>query len=397
MKKVYFPEEHHIPLNKISKEALLVISKLQVAGHTAYLVGGSVRDLILGTEPQDFDVSTSASPEEIRSLFKNCYLVGKRFRLAHVRFQNVIIEVSTFRSGDIECEDLIVRDNEYGSEEEDVLRRDFTINGLFYDPTQQLLIDYVNGFEDLKKSLLVAIGNPHHRFRQDPVRMIRLIKFYARLGFSIEEETHLALLHHRKEILKSAPARVLEEILRMLESGFAYPFFSHMAEFGFLTHLLPALSAYCEIAKKNELYLFLKKIDAIHKSTGSFDRHVLLTLLVFPIFERHIHLLFQKQSREISLSTIYEEALFILKEVFSPFIKLTKKMFAITAYILASQFKLLPLQGKTKRLRLPKNREFLLAIDFLYLRSCIDPTLIEQMPHWEEVMLLRNTISNLHE
>ena len=180
--KIYSIDEHRLPHEKIDDQAYYVIMKLRNNGHKAYLVGGGVRDLLINVRPKDFDISTSATPEEVKKCFRNCILIGRRFRLAHVRFGKKIIEVATFRAGETENIDLIVRDNIWGTEEEDVLRRDFTINGLFYDPENHTIIDYVNGYEDIEKKIIRTIGNPSVRFKQDPVRMIRLLKFYARFG-----------------------------------------------------------------------------------------------------------------------------------------------------------------------------------------------------------------------
>ena len=244
--KIYDVGEHQIAPDKIDQHAFYVIQKLRQAGHKAYLVGGGVRDLLLKTRPKDFDISTSAKPEEIRSLFRNAILIGRRFRLAHIRFGKKVIEVATFRAGATEEAGLIVRDNEWGSEEQDVLRRDFTINGLFYDPENQTVIDYVDGYSDLAKRTLRAIGQPDVRFMQDPVRMIRLIKFCARFDFEIHRPTFEALLNCKGEILKSSSARIFEELLRMLESGAAKPFFHLLNEYGILKPLSPNLSRFLE-------------------------------------------------------------------------------------------------------------------------------------------------------
>ena len=158
--KFYPFDTHKLPLEKIDPDALYVMEKLRLNGYIAYLVGGGVRDLLLGHKPKDFDISTSAEPEQIRHLFRNCILIGRRFRLAHIRFGKKIIEVSTFRSGDNETDALILRDNKWGSPEEDVLRRDFTINGLFYDSATQEVIDYVDGYADVQKQLLRTVGQP---------------------------------------------------------------------------------------------------------------------------------------------------------------------------------------------------------------------------------------------
>lgn len=222
--KVYTAEEHGIDPKNIDPNVFYIIEKLKKNGYSAYLVGGSVRDLLLKVKPKDFDISTSAEPQIIKQLFKNCILIGRRFRLAHIRFDKKIYEVSTFRKGDISAE-LILRDNEWGNEEEDVLRRDFTINGLFYDPENQVIKDYVGGVDDAKHGLLRTIGPAKVRFIQDPVRMIRLLKFQARFNFKIEDETVQALDLCKKEIIKSSQARILEELFRMLQSGSSMPFF----------------------------------------------------------------------------------------------------------------------------------------------------------------------------
>jgi len=186
-----------------------------------------VRDLLLSRTPKDFDVSTSATPNEIKQLFRNCRIIGRRFRLAHIFFGQKTIETSTFRANprhdddDDDAELLIRRDNVFGTATEDAQRRDFTINGLFYDVSAQRVIDHVGGLEDLDARVIRTIGVPEIRFREDPVRMLRAVKFAARLDFTIEPETYDALVRHRREILKCAPPRVLEELYRMLRGGAA--------------------------------------------------------------------------------------------------------------------------------------------------------------------------------
>lgn len=254
-RKTYPVDEHLLPLDKVDSDALYVMEKLRHAGHTAYLVGGSVRDLLLQKKPKDFDISTSAKPEEIKQLFRNCILIGRRFRLAHIRFGRKILEVSTFRSGDNESDTLILRDNVWGTPEEDVLRRDFTINGLFYDPASQTIIDYVGGYPDIQRKYLRTIGQAFLRFKQDPVRMLRLLKFQARFGLEIDPDALVALLECRGEIMKSSQARVLEELLRMLESGSSESFFKLMTEYGMLELMLPVLAQFLGTEERGCLYL----------------------------------------------------------------------------------------------------------------------------------------------
>ena len=174
--KIYFVKDHGIDSSLIDLDALYVLERLRQAGFTAYLVGGSVRDLLIRKIPKDFDISTSARPEQIKAIFqRQCILIGRRFRLAHIRFGHKIIEVATFRTGENDS-DLIIHDNVWGTPEQDVLRRDFTINGLFYDSSNHSVIDFVGGWEDIRKHMLRIIGEPEIRFKQDPVRLLRLLK-----------------------------------------------------------------------------------------------------------------------------------------------------------------------------------------------------------------------------
>ena len=214
----------------IDPDAEKVVRRLSRHGHRAYLVGGCVRDLLLGRTPKDFDVATSATPKEIKQLFRNCRIIGRRFRLAHIFFGGKIIETSTFRANPRQAEDgtvysgaelLIRRDNVFGTATEDARRRDFRINGLFYDVEAEDVIDHVEGLSDLEARVISTIGDPNIRFQEDPVRMMRAIKFAARLGFSIEPASYEAITRHRDTIRACAAPRVLEELYRLLRGGAA--------------------------------------------------------------------------------------------------------------------------------------------------------------------------------
>lgn len=230
----------------IDPDADRVVRKLARHGYKAYLVGGCVRDLLVGRAPKDFDVATSATPNEIRATFRNCRIIGRRFRLAHVFFGSKIIETSTFRANPRDEDDrqdlLIRRDNVFGNETEDALRRDFTINGLFYDVEKEQVIDHVGGLRDLEARLVRTIGDPDIRFQEDPVRMLRALKFAARLDFSLEPATYRSLLRWRGEISKCAPPRVLEEIYRLLRGGAARRSFELLVETGTLAVMSPHLA-----------------------------------------------------------------------------------------------------------------------------------------------------------
>ncbi|MCB1082171.1 MAG: polynucleotide adenylyltransferase PcnB [Chlamydiia bacterium] len=372
----------------IDSKALYVLEKLTASGHTAYLVGGGVRDLLLKKKPKDFDISTSAKPEEIKRLFPSCILIGKRFRLAHVRFGRKVIEVSTFRAGDIENEELITEDNIWGTPEEDVLRRDFTINGLFYDSNKEEVIDYVGGYPDIEKKILRAIGQPYQRFKQDPVRMIRCLKFQARFGLEVEEEARQALIDCKGEITKSAHARVLEEILRMLESGAAKNFFQLMTDHGLMQQILPALAEHLETPEGNEIYAFLQEADGTLQEPDQkeLERPVLLACLTFPLMERHLHTQFIAREKIPHIGDIYREAGFLFDTVFHTFFKIPRRLKIRTLGILISQYRITPFQKKKNaKIRIPRAPEFHLALEFFNLRARLEPGLQVIHEEWHQV------------
>lgn len=388
--KIYHFKEHKLPHDQIDRDALYVMDKLRAAGYTAYLVGGSVRDLLLGKTPKDFDISTSAEPEEIKRLFRNCILIGRRFRLAHVRFGKKVIEVATFRSGDLESTDLVVRDNKWGSPEEDVMRRDFTINGLFYEPSTQTIIDYVGGYPDAQKKYLRTIGIPFVRFKQDPVRMIRLLKFQARFGLEIDPEARIALLECRHEILKSSPARVLEELLRMLELGSSCEFFELMTEHGLLQLMMPALAEFLEKEDGEDIYDFLEEVDiTFHEPPlPILERPVLVSCLLWPIFERRIIARYKDRGRHPHLGEILDAANDLIDEVFSTFFLISRRLKVGIASVLTTQFRLTPLEKKRgKQLRVPNDPDFPLALKFLEVRSTLEPGLQKVLQEWKEAAI----------
>lgn len=238
--------EHPISRQQIDPDTLKVLYRLQRHGYKAYLVGGSVRDLLLGRQPKDFDIGTDATPNQIRKLFRNCFLVGRRFRLAHIRFAgNKIIEVATFRRHPRESElpenpadHFHFVQNVFGTPAEDAARRDFTINALFYDIGNFSVIDYLGGLQDLKNKLLKAIGDPQVRFVEDPVRMLRAVEFAARLNFTIDPPVYTAIADHKELLATAAPARVREEIMALFRYKIAAPVLKHCRELGMLPHLL---------------------------------------------------------------------------------------------------------------------------------------------------------------
>lgn len=263
--------DHTISRKQISPSALKVLYGLKDAGYTAYLAGGGVRDLLIGRNPKDFDVATSATPEEVRKVFRNCRLIGRRFRLAHVYFHNEIIEVSTFRALSPEpegCDEnchcvadngLVLRDNVFGSPEEDALRRDFTVNALFYNIADFSIIDYVHGREDIEKRILRVIGDPDRRFTEDPVRILRAVRFAAALDFDIEPSAREAIRRHAARLEGCSSSRLYEELQKLLSCGKAAKVFELCCELGVFEHLFPELGAWLNAPDGDSKTHWLKK------------------------------------------------------------------------------------------------------------------------------------------
>lgn len=273
--KVIPRSEHGISREGISDNALKVLYRLNGAGFDAYLVGGCVRDLIVGLNPKDFDVVTNATPDEVKALFKNCRLIGRRFRLAHIVFGREIIEVATFRGhhqsntddkskgaselGKQNQEGQILRDNVFGSIEEDAERRDFTVNAMYYRVTDFTVTDFANGMQAIKNKRLELIGDPETRYREDPVRMIRAVRFAAKLGMQISKLSSEAIHHHSALLSNIPPARLFEEVIKLFASGQGLKTFQLMQEYDLMQPLFPQLSPLLKDAKSKE-YQFIEKM-----------------------------------------------------------------------------------------------------------------------------------------
>ena len=246
--------QHSLQRGQFSRHAVGIVERLQNAGYQAYLVGGCVRDLMLGITPKDFDVATSATPEQIRAEFRNARVIGRRFKLVHVHFGREIIEVATFRANHPQDEEedskhssrnesgRILRDNVYGTLEEDAQRRDLTINALYYDPVSERILDYANGVHDVRNHLVRLIGDPRQRYQEDPVRMLRAVRFAAKLDFGIEKHT-AAPIRELAPMLREIPsARLFEEVLKLFLSGSAADTFEMLVDLELFEPLFPASS-----------------------------------------------------------------------------------------------------------------------------------------------------------
>ncbi|MGH8477674.1 MAG: polynucleotide adenylyltransferase PcnB [Methylococcales bacterium] len=243
--RIYSSTEHSISRSQISEEALKVLSRLKQAGFQAYLVGGCVRDLLLGREPKDFDVVTDARPEQIKSIFRNCRLIGRRFRLAHIYFGRKVIEVATFRGGDSNGDRVVengrlLRDNVYGTLEEDVWRRDFSVNALYYNADDFSVVDYVGGMKDHENGILRLIGDPEQRYREDPVRMLRLIRFSTKLGFTIDPGSEHLIKELSALLEEIPPARLYDECLKLFLTGYALQTFELLRKYHLFEKLFPS-------------------------------------------------------------------------------------------------------------------------------------------------------------
>ncbi len=279
---------HSISRRRIPENVLKVLYRLHRSGYRAYLCGGSVRDLLITRTPKDFDIATDAHPTDVRRLFRNSRIIGRRFRLVHVIFQDMIVEVSTFRREpenrpSEDTEDLLVTDdNTFGSPLQDARRRDFTINGLFYNIADFSVIDYIGGLEDIEQRRVRVIGTPEIRFREDPVRMMRAIEFASRLNFDIEPATWSAIVSHRQEILKASAPRVSEEILELLRRGWSRDAFRLMVETRLLESLLPEV--YRALTHESSAYFWkmLEVLDRTVQSSRKVPDAVLLAVLLLP-------------------------------------------------------------------------------------------------------------------
>jgi poly(A) polymerase len=299
-------EAHSISRKQIDPDALKVLYRLHQSNYVAYLVGGSVRDLLLGRRPKDFDIGTSAHPYQIKKLFRNSWIIGRRFRLAHVRFGTKTIEVATFRrpvtaeelsgpeepqpeaaaaAGEVEesPDRLVHRDNTYGTPEEDAFRRDFTINALFYDIATFSIIDYTGGLDDLRAGLVRCIGEPAQRFQEDPVRMLRAVAMAARLGFQLDAPIDEAMARTRGEIARSAPARLVEEFYKLLRSGASEQAFRMMAERRLLEPIAHELQKHADA----RLWRSLGALDAYRRrfedTPDTLTNAILLGSLLIPL------------------------------------------------------------------------------------------------------------------
>ncbi len=283
-------DAHTVSRSMIDPNSLKVLYRLRQHGYLAYLVGGSVRDLLLGRQPKDFDVGTDATPEQVRKLFRNCRLVGRRFRLAHIMFgRTSLIEVATFRrkplAEEIPAADdggLLFAENVFGTPQQDAFRRDFTINALFYDVADFSIVDHVGGLADLRAGVIRVIGDPDERFAEDPVRMLRALEFSARLGFALEQSIPEAIGRCAEQLRAAAPARIREEILELFRHKVAGSVIQKADRFGLLEYLLPNLKA------GRPTFDLLRQLDMRTAAGKRIEEYFAMAVMNLEHFSQHI-------------------------------------------------------------------------------------------------------------
>ncbi len=367
---------HNVSRKEFSKSALKVLYRLDKAGYQAFLVGGCVRDAMLGLHPKDFDVATNATPDEVRALFGNCRLIGRRFRLAHVRFGREIIEVATFRAAanhaddDVEHdhEGRILRDNVYGTIDEDVWRRDFSCNALYYNIADFTIWDYAGGVEDVERRQLVLIGDPEQRLREDPVRMLRAVRFAAKLDFTIDAAV-IQAIHHQAQLLSNVPAaRLFDEFLKLFQSGHAERTFDLLREHHLFAEMFPATEQ--ELLADDG---FMKFVRAALKNT---DRRVQEGKSITPMFLLGVFFwlpvqklaAIRRAEEKVPETQSLSLASYDIVAQQQRRISIPRRFTAPMREMLALQPRFLQMHGR-RAMKLLEHRRFRAAYDFMLLRA----------------------------
>ncbi len=390
---IIIPEhEHPVTKKTISGNALKVLNRLNEGGFSAYLVGGGVRDVLVGLRPKDFDVATNASPEEVRALFRNSRIIGRRFRLVHVVYGRDIIEVATFRAshdkgagGEIGEAGRIVRDNVFGSIEEDALRRDFSVNALYYNIVDKTVVDYVGGLNDIDEGVFRLIGDPVTRCEEDPVRVLRAVRLASKLEFDIEDATLDAMQQTSHHLANVPPARMFEEVLKLFQGGYAKRSFAAVREHELMPYLFPLLAKRLD---NNEDESLMKMLNSALSNT---DKRVsqgkpitpayLLAFMLWPDVEE------RAKAAINDGAPIADSILKASDSVMSEQLKvisIPKRFSGPMREIWQLQPRLEQWRGG-RALKIMENRRFRAAYDFLCLRSSIEPKLKPMAKWWTEV------------
>ncbi|PXF64576.1 polynucleotide adenylyltransferase PcnB [Kangiella spongicola] len=378
-------DQHTVSRKDISDSALKVLYRLNKAGYDAFLVGGGVRDILLGLNPKDFDITTNATPEQIRALFRNSRIIGRRFKLVHIMFGREVIEVATFRahcdSNIQQAKDgMILRDNVYGTIEEDAERRDFTINALYYNVRDFSVHDYCNGLTDLRKRQLRMIGDPETRYKEDPVRMLRAVRLATKLGLTIEEKT-LEPISRLAHLLEQIPAaRLFEEYRKMFLAGKGEAMFEALQTHGLLSKLFPATEQLLAAHPDFESFIqaALENTDKRIASDNTVNPAFLIAVFLWqPLLER-AH---QLETKGHSYNDAFFKSMGLTLAEQSQFISIPKRYSLVIRDIWAQQIRLPQRHGK-KVWSVLNHPRFRAAYDFLVLRAESDPSLREIADWW---------------
>ena len=384
--------EHGISDADISGGTLKVLQTLTDAGHSAYLVGGGVRDLLLGLKPKDFDVATAATPDTVRSLFRSSRLIGRRFRLAHVRMGREIIEVATFRAGfddsagdpdHVRVDGRIVRDNVYGTLEEDAWRRDFTVNCLYYDHREHVVIDFTGGHADLRDRRLRLIGHAVERYREDPVRMLRAVRFAGKLGFDIEDDTSRAIYELAPLIEDMSPARLYEEVIKLFMAGAGCTSYELLRRYGLFGHLFPETDA-CIEAEPDGIACALagKALESTDARIGSGKPVTPGFLFAALLWEPVLQDSEACTARGMSDIQAYDAAGADVIERQIHHVSLPRRFSLMVREIWGLQPRLVNRRGRGGASRLLTNPRFRAAYDFLLLRAESGEDVAEHAQWW---------------
>lgn len=387
--KVINRDEHNISRSDISENALKVLYRLKNAGYKSCLVGGAVRDLLLGIKPKDFDIVTDARPEQIRELFRNCRLIGRRFRLAHVRFGDEVIEVSTFRAahhvtdGDGHSnEGRIIRDNVYGDIDDDVWRRDFTVNALFYNIENFSIIDYVGGLADIESRQLRLIGNAAARYREDPVRMLRAVRFAVKLGFEIHPSTVQPIVEHEKYLAEIPSARLFEEFMKLFMHGQALLTLQQLCRYDLFRHLFPETNELLVHEKDGAVKNLLERVFSntdlrIAEGKPVTPAFLIAALLWFPMLQRTEEYISNGLSEQDAIQLASDAV--ISRQVSS--IAIPRRYTLMAREIWGLQYRLKHNKG-SKPYRLVSHPKFRAAYDFMLMRAEAGENLQELVDWW---------------
>lgn len=395
MNKVVVPRpEHNVSRKHISKNALKVLYRLHENDFSAYLVGGGVRDALVGLQPKDFDIATDASPEDIKELFGNSHIIGRRFRLVHVRFGREVIEVATFRAnhdkglgGEVGEGGRIVRDNVFGTIEEDAVRRDFSVNALYYNIADFSIVDFVGGLDDINAGVFRLIGDPVVRCEEDPVRVLRAARLAAKLEFSIEEKT-LAAMEQTAPLLSNVPpARLFEELRKLFEGGYAARSFAALVEHDLLQYLFPMLAQRLATDDGKLTTMLSEAIentdDRVAQGKPITPSYLLSFMLWADVEEAALALVDEGMSITDALRTAGDD---VIKNQIRH-VSIPRRFTAMMKDIWMMQPRLEQWKGP-RVLSLIENRPFRAAYDFLCLRSSIRSELEEVADWWTDVQTL---------